>query len=102
MKEGVGAPGQHPFNGRGGEQRKVGWWKATMQQEGGEREREGEGGVLPRPVGMGSVARPCHAASLNRGGGGRLTGGPRPQCWAVAPVDRRAWAAQCRVQTNLK
>jgi hypothetical protein len=52
MKEGVGAPGQHPFNGRGGEQRKVGWWKATMQQEGGERER-GRGGCLAPTGGHG-------------------------------------------------
>jgi hypothetical protein len=43
MKEGDGAPGQHPFNGHGREQRKgAGRWKAATRQEGVERERERE------------------------------------------------------------
>jgi hypothetical protein len=55
MKEGDGVPGQRPFNGHGGEQRKgAGRWKAATRQEGAERERErerGRGGVSPRPTG---------------------------------------------------
>jgi hypothetical protein len=57
MKEGDGAPGHHPFNRCGGEQRKgARWWKTVMQQEGGrEREREKNkatgAGVSPRPMG---------------------------------------------------
>jgi hypothetical protein len=56
----------------------------------------------PRLAGTGGMAQPCRAAGPNMGGGGRLTGVPRPQCRAAAPADRRARAAQCRVQTNSK
>jgi hypothetical protein len=47
----------------------------------------------------GHVARPAEQA------GKGLTGGPRPQCRAAAPVDRRARAAQCqavRIQIGFK
>jgi hypothetical protein len=101
MKEGDGVPGQRPFNGHGGEQRKgAGRWKAATRQEGAERERERErkGGCLtptdgrrptasgPRPAGAGGVAWPCRAVGPNRGRGGRVTGGA-PTQWRAAAVE---------------
>jgi hypothetical protein len=84
-KGGVAAPGR-PFC--------TSAWSWGMAQQGGvtrqaraEREREGEGGVPPRPAGgalsgnglkptgAGGTARPCRVSGLNRGGGGRLSGG---------------------------
>jgi hypothetical protein len=66
-------------------------WKTVMRQEGG-RERESDrGGCLAptdgrhptgsglRPVGGGGVVQPCRTAGSNKGGGGRLTGGPLTQ-----------------------
>jgi hypothetical protein len=54
------------------------WVGATRQVR---AEREGVGGV----------ARPCRAAG-RIGEGKGLTGGPRQQCWAAVPADRRARA----------
>jgi hypothetical protein len=70
------------------------------------REKEGEGagtttgssGRLAMAPGCRAQAAPCRVDKGARG----LTGGPRPQCRAAAPADRRAWAAQCWVQTDSK
>jgi hypothetical protein len=93
---------------RGGDSR-WGWRHAAG--EGREGEGEGERGVPPRPA---DVARPTAARGWRarvawRGRAARTVrtgegegGVPRPQCRAAAPADRRARAAQCRVQTNSK
>jgi hypothetical protein len=78
-----------------------------------ERERErgrGRGGVPPRPAdgapagsglkqaGVGGMARPCRTAGLNRGGGGRLTGGA-PVQWR-AEVESVEKEIQIRLNSN--
>jgi hypothetical protein len=113
-RRGCGGDGGHFKLVRRGGGRPAGWRNAV----GKGRER---GGVLanrrtapdrqrPKSGGCGrrGMAMPC--GRPNRGGGRGLTGGPRPQCqavaladrWAraVALTDRRARAAQCRVRTN--
>jgi hypothetical protein len=67
-----------------GEQREAGEGGGSGLVSTWRREKEGEGAWIVVP---------------EEGG---LTGGPRPQCRAAAPADRRAWAAQCRVQTDSK
>jgi hypothetical protein len=102
MKWGVAASGGALFKWRHGEQRKGGLGLASVWGQ----EKKGEGGRCGGQLGRPATAPgrwtwapqlPCKQGSPG------LTGGPRPQCWAAALVDRQAWAAQCRaaVQTVL-
>jgi hypothetical protein len=75
--------------GRGGGRRK----ESGAWHSGG---RVGLAGNGPRPPGTGG------AVLCEQGCPGGLISGPWPQCRAAAPAYRRAWAAQCRVQTDSK
>jgi hypothetical protein len=70
-----------PRNRRGLRERERERGGPTLTQAGGAPVSSG-----PKLVGASDVARPCHAAGLNRGGGGRLTGGASAQ-WRAAAVE---------------
>jgi hypothetical protein len=103
-KRGAAASGYALSKRHSGEQRKGRGGLGSASTWGQEKKGEGGrcGGQLGRPAtapGRWTWAPqlPCKQGSPG------LTGGPRPQCWAAALVDRQAWAAQCRaaVQTVL-
>jgi hypothetical protein len=74
------------------------------------REKEGEGGwrsggrlgAVDNDLRPSGACSPVPRGQGSPGGGGGLTGGPWPQCWAAALADRRAQAEQCWVQTDSK